>query len=212
VTSEGTILLDEALHAHILERRLLSDDKSDPSELGSEKEAVGVTESVLGSMNINVGEKRESLDMAVLVHRIVGHVHIPLADSLTLDATEMDGFLLRVILDDFDDRKSVDRQQMGIGTFPNSAGSRRAVVQIHTHTRLLGTLASRDVDSGGSGNLGRASEDLLASAVGRLDANHNVAIAHANVTELNFEVVAWNDHTNEIYVITVEECQWEAQT
>jgi hypothetical protein len=211
VTSEGTILLDEALHAHILESRLLSDDKSNPSELGSGKEAVGVTESVLGSTNINVGEKRESLDMAVLVHLIVGHVHIPLANSLILDTAEMDGFLLRVILDDLDNRKSVDRQQMGIGTFPNDARSRRAVVQIHTHTRL-GTLASKDVDGGGLRNLGRASEDLLASAIGRLDANHNVVVAHANVTELNFEVVAWNDHTNEIYVITVEECQWEAQT
>ena len=59
VTSEGTILLDEALQAHVLERHLLSDDKSDLSELGSEKGAVGVTESVHGSTNINVGEKRE---------------------------------------------------------------------------------------------------------------------------------------------------------
>jgi hypothetical protein len=117
--------------------------------------------------------------MAVLAHLIVGHVHIPLANSLTLDTTEMDGFLLRVILDDLDDRKSVDREQMGVGTFPDGTRSRRAVVQIHTHTRLLGTLASKDVDGGGLGNLGRASEDILASAVGRLDANHNVAVAHA---------------------------------
>ena len=34
VTSEGIILLDEALHVHILERCLLSDNRSDLSELG----------------------------------------------------------------------------------------------------------------------------------------------------------------------------------
>ena len=87
----------------------------------------------------------------------------------------------------------MDQEQLGVGTFPNSAGSRRAVVQIHNHTRLLGTLASKDVDSGGLGNLGRASEDLLALAVGCLNANDKVAIAHARATDLNFEVVAWND-------------------
>jgi hypothetical protein len=160
VTSEGTILLDEALHAHILERRLLSDDKSNLSELGSEEKTVGVAESVLGSTNIDVGEERESLDMAVLVHSVVGHVHIPLADSLTLDTTEMDGFLLRVVLDDLDHRKSIDGKQMGIGTFPNSTGSRRTAVQIHTHTRLLRTLASEDIDGGGLRSFSRASENL----------------------------------------------------
>ena len=68
VTSEGAILLDEAFHAHILERRLLGDDKSDLSELGGEKEAVGMAESIFGGTNINVGEERKSLDMAVLVY------------------------------------------------------------------------------------------------------------------------------------------------
>jgi hypothetical protein len=72
--------------------------------------------------------------MAVLVHGVVDHVHIPLADSLALDTTEMDGLLLRVVLDDFDDGKSVDGEQMGIDAFPNGTSSRRAVVQIHTHT------------------------------------------------------------------------------
>jgi len=58
VTSEGTILLDKAFHAHILQRCLLGDDKSDLSELGGEKEAVGMAESVFWGTNINVGEER----------------------------------------------------------------------------------------------------------------------------------------------------------
>ena len=118
--------------------------------------------------------------------------------------------LLRVILDNLDDRKAIDGEQMGIGAFPNSTGSRRAVVQIHAHTRLLRTLASKDVDGGGLGNLGRASQDLLASAVGCLNADYNVAVAHADVAELDFEVVAWNDHSNEVDVVAVKKCQLEA--
>ena len=207
VTREGTIPLNETFYAHILECRLLGDDKSDLSELGGEKEAIGMAESVFGGTNINVGKEGKSLDMAVLVHGVVGHVHIPLADCLALDTTEMDGLLLWVVLDDLDDRKSIDGEQMGIGTFPNGTGSRRAVVQIHTHTRFLRTLASKDVDSGELGNLSKATEDLLASAVGRLNANYNIAVAHANVGELDFEVIAWNDHPNEVDVVTVKKCQ-----
>jgi hypothetical protein len=56
------------------------------------------------------------------------------------------------------------------------------------------------------------SQDLLALAVGCLNANYNVAVAHADVAELDFEVVAWNDHSNEADVLTVKECQLEAQT
>lgn len=96
---------------------------------------------------------------------------------------------------------------MGIGAFPNS---RRAVVQIHAHTRLLRTLASKDVDNSRLGNLSRASQDLLALAVGCLNANYNIAAAHADVAELDFEVVTWNDHSNEVDVIAVNKCQLEA--
>ena len=149
--------------------------------------------------------------MAVLIHGIVSHVHIPLADSLALDTTEMDGLLLRVVLDGLNDGKTIDGEQMGVSTFPNGTGSRRAVVQIHTHTRLRRTLASKDVDGGRLVNLGKTSQDLLASAIGRLNANYNVAIAHTNVAELDFKVVAWNDDSNKVDVITVKECQLEAR-
>ena len=204
--SKSAILLDEALHAHVLERRLFSDDKSNLSELGGEKKAIGMAESVLGSTNIDVGEEGKSFDMAILVHRVVGHVHIPLANGLTLDTTEMDGFLLRVVLDDLDDGESVDGEKMSVGTFPNGTGSRRTVVQIHTHTRLLRTLASEDIDGGGLRSFSRASENLFAAAVGRLDANYNVTVAHAHVAELDFEVVAWDDHTNKVDIITIKGC------
>ena len=54
------------------------------------------------------------------------------------------------------------------------------------------------------------SENLLASAVGCLDANYDVAVTHADVGELDFEVIAWNDHSNEVDVVAVKKCQLEA--
>ena len=40
----------------------------------------------------------------------------------------------------------------------------------------------------------------------------HVAVAHADVVELEFKVVAWNDRSNEVDVITMKECQLEART
>ena len=40
--------------------------------------------------------------MAVLVHCVVGHVHVALLNGLTFDTTEVDRFLLQVVLYDLD--------------------------------------------------------------------------------------------------------------
>ena len=50
------------------------------------------------------------------------------------------------------------------------------------------------------------------SAVGCLNsAKYNFAVTHADVAKLNFEVDAWNDHSNEVDIITMKECQMEIQ-
>ena len=54
--------------------------------------------------------------MAILVRGVIGHVHVSLVDSLALGTTEV---LLGVILDDLDDKKGVDSEQMGIGALPS---------------------------------------------------------------------------------------------
>ena len=97
MASKGAILLDKALHADVLERCLLSDDKSNVSKLGGKKETVEVADSVLVGTNVDVGEERKGLGAAILVRRAIGRVHVPLTDGLTLDTTEMDGFLLWVV-------------------------------------------------------------------------------------------------------------------
>ena len=84
--------------------------------------------------------------MAVLVHCVIDHVHVALLNGLTFDTAEVDHFLLQVVLYDLDDREPVNSEEVGISTFPNSMSSRRAVVQVHTHARFLGTLASEDID------------------------------------------------------------------
>lgn len=47
-------------------------------------------------------EERQRPDVAILVYGVVSHVHVSLADRLTLDTTEVDHLLLRVVLDDLD--------------------------------------------------------------------------------------------------------------
>lgn len=100
-----------------------------------------------------------------------------------------------LVLDYLDDGKFVDSEQMGVST-----GSRRTVVQIHNHTRLLRTLASEAIDSGGLRNFSRASENLFAPMPTRM------LPLHDDVVELDFEVVSWDNHTNKVDIITVKGC------
>jgi hypothetical protein len=41
--------------------------------------------------------------------RVMGHLHISLADGLALESTKVDGLRLRVLADDFHNRKSIGR-------------------------------------------------------------------------------------------------------
>ena len=114
-TSGHQTLLDEALRAPFLERGTLGHDQGELGELRGEEKTRRVAECVALSANIDVAEERERLDFAVLVHRILSHVHIALADSLALDTAEMDSLLFGVIFHDFDDGEAVDCSEMSIG-------------------------------------------------------------------------------------------------
>ena len=84
--------------------------------------------------------------MAVLVHCVVGHVHVALSNGLAFDTTEVDCFFLKVVLYNLDDREPIDGKEVGISAFPNSTSSRRTIVQVHAHAGFLGTLAAEDID------------------------------------------------------------------
>jgi hypothetical protein len=62
--------------------------------------------------------------MTVLVHCVVGHVHVALSNGLTFDTAEIDRFFFRVVLYDLDNREAINSEEVGVGTFPNSTSSR----------------------------------------------------------------------------------------
>lgn len=71
-TSEGRVVLDEALGAHINERSVLSDDEGDLSRLGGEDETGRMAKRITRGAEVDIREEREGLDAAVLVESIVG--------------------------------------------------------------------------------------------------------------------------------------------
>ena len=81
-----------------------------------------MTECVLLRSDINICKERECFDVAVLIHSIV-HT-IPLTNSLSFDPAEMDRLRLWIILHNFDNRKPINSQKMGVSTLPDSVGSR----------------------------------------------------------------------------------------
>ena len=95
-----------------------------------------MAESIFVHPDINISEERKGLDMAVLVHGIVGCMHVMLTDSWSLDTTKVDCLLLGVVLDDFEDREAVDSTEMLVDAIPNSASGRREAVKVHSHSGL----------------------------------------------------------------------------
>src|ERR1700722_6993684 len=146
MASKGAFSLHETFHAHILESRFLCHNQCNLGKLGSVKQSRRAAEGILGSSDVNVAKERKGLHVPILVHSIIGHIHVPLADRLTLDASEMYSFLLGIVLDDLYDGKSIDGKEMGVRTIPDSARGWRRVVQIHTHSRLLGSLSCKDIN------------------------------------------------------------------
>src|SRR6202044_3641068 len=103
MTGKSTVLLNETFEAHVFKCSLLRHHERNLGKLSSEEQARRMAKRILGRSDIDVAEERQSFDVAVLVHRIVRHVHVSLANGLTFDASEVDGFLLGIVLDDFDD-------------------------------------------------------------------------------------------------------------
>ena len=196
VSGERAVALDDTVRTHILECCLFGDDERDLSELGGKEKTVGVAESILEGAEVDVGEERKRLDIVVLVHGVVGHVHVSLTDGLALDTTRVDGLLLWVVLDDLDDLEAVDGEQVSVGALPYGTSGRRVVVQIHAHTRLLRALAGEGVEGTRLSHLGGALKDLFAAIVGSRDMDDKVAIAHTSMLDLDRELARKN-HAHE---------------
>jgi hypothetical protein len=201
VTSECAPLLHEALGAHILEGSLLSDNERNLGKLGGEEQASGVAKGIEHSPDVNIGKERESLNVAVLVHRVVGHLHVSLTNGLALDAAEMNGLGLRVVLDYIDYREAVDHEKVLICGVPNRTSGGRGVVEFHAHTRLLRTLAGENVGGRGLSNLSSPLEDLFAALINGLNLEDERTLAHTDVLEINGEFISWDHHTDEVNAV-----------
>ena len=57
-------------------------------------------ESGLERADTDICEKRETLDITILIHRVLDHIHIALTDSLVLDTAKVGGLFLGVFTDD----------------------------------------------------------------------------------------------------------------
>jgi hypothetical protein len=47
----------------------------------------------------DICKKRETLDVTVLIHRVLGHLHIALTDCLALDTAKVGGLFLGAFTD-----------------------------------------------------------------------------------------------------------------
>lgn len=103
VAGERAISLDETLGTHILEAGLLHQGQSWLSELSSRQKTGRRPVGVGGGIFMNLLEDLLRLDRTISVDRFKGHSHVILADGLALGTTEVDGELLRIILDNVDD-------------------------------------------------------------------------------------------------------------
>ena len=103
VASKAAVPLHQALGPHIFETGLLHQGQGRLSELGGGEQTGRGPVGIRGSGLIDALEDLLRLDRSIGIHRLESHRHVVLADGLAPWATEVDGQLLGVVLDDVDD-------------------------------------------------------------------------------------------------------------
>jgi hypothetical protein len=160
-------------------------------------------ESVMKCADSNICEKRETLDVTVLIRRVIGHLHIALTDCLALDTAEVDGLFLGVFTDDLHNREPVSRDQVGIGRVPHRMGRRGRVIQVHSHSLLLRTLAGEGIDSSWLRHIRSAFENLFSALVDSGNTDDKVSIAHSGMFDLDCELISGENHSDKIDIMIV---------
>jgi hypothetical protein len=80
-------------------------------------------ESVFKRADAGICEKRETLDVTILIHRVLDHLHIALTDCLVLDTAKVGGLFLgfsRTI----PTIEVVSRDQVGVSRVPTAQATR----------------------------------------------------------------------------------------
>ena len=94
---------------------------------------------------------------------------------------------------------------MGIGSIPDRTSGRRIAVEVHTHAGFLRILAREDVDGLRLSNFSGTLENHLATLIRGLNVDDNVPVAHADVLDLDVELVARQNHADEGDIVTRKE-------
>jgi hypothetical protein len=106
VTSECAVALNDTLVTHILERGLLHKCKGGLSELRRREETGGGAVGVRAGVLVDLLENLLRLDASVGGYCLESHGHVVLADGLATSATEVNGELVGVVLDNVGDGKA----------------------------------------------------------------------------------------------------------
>src|SRR5258707_6812222 len=161
-------------------------------------------ESVLKGADVDVREERKTLNVPVFIRRVIGHLHITLPDCLAFDTAKVDGLFLGVLTDDLHNGEAVRRDQVGISRVPDGTGGRGRVIQVHSHTLLLRTLASEGVDSSWLRHLRSTFENFFSALVDSSHTDDKVAIAHSSVFDLHCELISRENHSHKIDIVAVD--------
>lgn len=109
VTSKAAVSLDKSLCSHILETGLLHESQRRLGKLSGRQQASWRSVGVGGCSLINLLEDLLRLDRAIGCNSLERHGHVICTDGLATRTAEVDGKLLRVVLDDVGDFKACFR-------------------------------------------------------------------------------------------------------
>ncbi|KAH3676647.1 hypothetical protein OGATHE_001136 [Ogataea polymorpha] len=202
VTSKHGLARHQSLGLHILECSLLHKSKSWLGELRSRKQSRWRLESISGGVLVNVLENFLRLKISILIDGFKHHRDVVLSDLSSLWTTKVDCQLVRVVLDDVQDRESVVVNKVSVGPIPNVLGNLRRVVQIHTHTLFLRTLTGKDERGDRLVNFCLTRKHNIAgvSLLG-LDLDDLSSVDHGNVLQLSCKLVVWQNHSNKVRLV-----------
>jgi hypothetical protein len=103
---------------------------------------------VLKCADADICEKRETLDVTILIRRVLGHLHIALTDCLALDTAKVGGLFLGVFTDDPHNREAISGDQVGISRVLNRTGHRGRAIQVQVHSHTLNDMVQPERERG----------------------------------------------------------------
>jgi len=161
-------------------------------------------ESMSKHADADICERRETLDVTILIRHVMGHLHIMLMDCLALDTAKVDSLFLGVFMNDLHNREAISRDQEGISRVPNRMGCQGRVIQVHSHTLLLQTLASKGVDSSWLRHLRSAFKNLFSMLIDSGNTDNKVAIMHSSVFDLDCVLISRENHSDKIDIVAAD--------